>query len=139
MKTTTKPTVTVGTTVNAPVEKVWKYFTAPEHIMKWNNPMEDWHTPKAENDLRVGGKFFSRMEAKDGSMGFDFRGVYDDVKTNRLIAYTIDDGRKVKNVFTSSGNATEVTVTFEGDPQDDKEKNGWQAMMDSLKKYTESN
>src|SRR3954470_8224336 len=98
MEAAVKTTITVENTVNAPVEKVWKLWTLPEHITKWNNASDDWHTPRAENDVRVGGKFSSRMEAKDGSFGFDFAGVYDDVKTNSLIAYTIGDGRKVKVV-----------------------------------------
>ena len=79
METTEKTMITVSNTVNAPVEKVWQYWTGPEHIIKWNNASNDWHTPMAENDLRVGGKFLSRMEAKDGTMGFDFWGIYDEV------------------------------------------------------------
>src|SRR6266481_2238277 len=98
--TTDKTVITVAATVNAPIVKVWDSWTNPEHIIKWNNASDDWHTTKAENDLRVGGKFLSRMEAKDGSFGFDFGGVYDEVKTNELIAYTIGDGRKVKVNFT---------------------------------------
>src|SRR5882672_2802923 len=95
MSTTENTLVTVEATVNVPVEKVWATWSKPEHIVKWNNASDDWHTPRAENDLRTGGKFSSRMEAKDGSFGFDFGGVYDEVRTNELIAYTIGDGRKV--------------------------------------------
>src|SRR5512137_401758 len=112
MKTTNKTTITIENVVKAPVEKVWKLWTAPEHIKKWNNASDDWHTPRAENDLRVGGKFLSRMEAKDGSMGFDFVGTYDAIKINELIEYTIEDGRKVKINFTSNGNETKVVETF---------------------------
>jgi uncharacterized protein YndB with AHSA1/START domain len=79
METAEKTTITIETTVNAPVEKVWEYWSKPEHITKWSNASDDWHTPRADNDLRVGGSFSSRMEAKDGSMGFDFAGVYDAV------------------------------------------------------------
>ena len=82
-------TITVENTVKAPIQKVWQFWTKPEHITQWNNASPDWHTPFAENDLRIGGKFLSRMEARDGSFGFDFGGVYDDIKTNELIAYTI--------------------------------------------------
>ncbi|MBA3705188.1 MAG: SRPBCC domain-containing protein, partial [Bacteroidetes bacterium] len=89
MATTEKTTITVETTVNAPIEKVWKLWTSPEHIIKWNNASDDWHTPTAENDLRVGGKFVFRMEAKDRSNGFDFWGVYDQIKPNELIMYTM--------------------------------------------------
>jgi uncharacterized protein YndB with AHSA1/START domain len=83
--------ITISTTVNAPIEKVWNSWTAPEHITKWNSASDDWHTPHAENDPRTGGKFSSRMEAKDGSMGFDFTGVYDEVITNKLISYGMGD------------------------------------------------
>src|SRR5689334_460560 len=103
METTEKTIITVETTVNAPVDKVWKYWNLPEHITKWAYASPDWHTPFAESDLRTGGKFLSRMEAKDGSFGFDFGGVYDEVKTNEKVAYTIGDGRKVEVKFTSIG------------------------------------
>ena len=83
METATKTVITVQNTVNAPVSKVWAYWTAPEHICKWNNASDDWHTPWATNDLRVGGVFVARMEAKDGSFGFDFGGTYDAVKENK--------------------------------------------------------
>ena len=137
----TKEPITIEATVKAPVEKVWKYWIMPEHITKWNSPSEDWHTPSAENDVRVGGKFSSRMEAKDGSFGFDFGGVYDDVKTNELIAYTIGDGRKVKVTFSTNGNETKVVETF--DPENinpiEMQRGGWQAILNNFKKYTEAN
>ncbi|MES2679035.1 MAG: SRPBCC family protein [Bacteroidota bacterium] len=141
METTNKTTLTVEATVKAPVEKVWNFWSTPEHIMKWNSASDDWHTPKAENDLRVGGKFLSRMEAKDGSFGFDFGGVYDEVNTNKVIAYTMGDGRKVKNTFTANGNETKVVSTFEAETENSLEmqKGGWQAILDNFKKYTESN
>src|SRR5688500_5275683 len=104
MNTSEKTSITVETTVNAPAEKVWQLWTAPDHIMKWNSASEDWHTPQATNDVRTGGKFTSRMEAKDGSMGFDFEGIYDDVKPNDRIAYTMPDGRKVTINFAENGN-----------------------------------
>ena len=141
METINKTTITVKNTVNAPIEKIWSCWTKPEHIIKWNNASDDWHTPRAENDLRVGGKFLSRMEARDGSAGFDFGGVYDEVKTNELIAYTMDDGRKVKINFTSQGNTTKVVETFEAENENSIEiqQGGWQAILDSFKKYTETN
>ncbi|POY36639.1 polyketide cyclase [Solitalea longa] len=133
--------VTVETTVNAPVEKVWQYWLGPEHITKWNSASEDWHTPYAENDVRIGGQFLARMEAKDGSMGFDFGGVYDDVKENELIVYSLGDGRQVEVKFAGSGNETHVTETFDAETQNPVElqKNGWQAILDNFKKYTEEN
>jgi uncharacterized protein YndB with AHSA1/START domain len=141
METAAKTIITVETTVKAPAEKVWKYWTGPEHITKWNNASDDWHTPSAKNDLRAGGRFSSRMEAKDGSFGFDFGGVYDEVKTNQLIVYTLDDGRKVKIIFTSLGNETKVTETFEseGTHSIEMQKDGWQAIVNNFKKYTEAN
>ena len=141
METTITTNITVENTVNAPVEKVWQYWTSPEHICKWNNASDDWHTPRAENDLRVGGKFLSRMEAKDGSFGFDFGGIYDEVKTNEVIAYTIGDGRKVKINFTNQGNETKVVETFEAENENSIElqRGGWQNILDSFKKYTEAN
>ncbi|MBK8089913.1 MAG: SRPBCC family protein [Chitinophagaceae bacterium] len=137
----TGTSITVEATVQAPVEKVWSFYTSPEHIKKWNNASPDWHTPHAENDLRVGGKFLSRMEAKDGSFGFDFWGIYDEVKSNELIAYTLGDNRKAKILFNSSGNSTVVTVTFEAETENSIElqKGGWQSILDNFKKYTEAN
>jgi uncharacterized protein YndB with AHSA1/START domain len=134
-------TITVESTVNAPVEKVWRFWTLPDHIKKWNNASEDWHTPHAENDVRVGGKFLSRMEAKDGSFGFDFGGVYEDVKTNELIAYTMGDGRKVKVTFMPSGNATKVTETFDPEKVNpiEMQRSGWEMILNNFKKYVESN
>ncbi|MET6996282.1 SRPBCC family protein [Chitinophaga defluvii] len=141
MNTTDKTKITVAATVNAPVEKVWEFWTSPEHITRWNNASDDWHTPRADNDLRVGGKFNTRMEAKDGSFGFDFWGVYDEVKTNELIAYTLGDDRKVSITFKSNGNTADVTETFEAESTNpvEMQKGGWQAIMDNFKKYTESN
>ena len=141
METANKTQITVKNTVKAPVEKVWQYWTAPEHITKWNHASDDWHSPSAENDLRTGGKFSARMEAKDGSMGFDFAGVYDEVKPHQRIAYTLGDGRKVKVDFTSNGNDTDVSETFEAEDihSIEMQRGGWQAILDNFKKYVESN
>ena len=136
-----KTYVTVEVTVNAPVEKVWQYWTSPEHIIKWNNASDDWHTPYSENDLRVGGKFLSRMEAKDGSSAFDFTGTYDDVLINELIAYKIADGRQVKIIFTPSGKGCKVSETFETESihSEELQRNGWQAILNNFKEYVETN
>ena len=141
METENKATITVETTVKAPAEKVWEFFTEPDHITKWNNASEDWHSPSAENDLRVGGKFVYRMEAKDGSFGFDFGGVYDDVKVPEYIAYTLGDGRKVTVTFLKGENGTKVVEAFDAEQSHSLElqKTGWQAILDNLKKYTEAN
>jgi uncharacterized protein YndB with AHSA1/START domain len=132
-------TITVEATIKAPVEKIWKYWTMPEHIKQWNKTSDDWHTPYAENDVRTGGKFLSRMEAKDKSVGFDFGGVYDEVKDHKLIAYTIGDGRKVKIIFSGDKNETKITETFEAENQNpvEMQRSGWQAILDNFKKYTE--
>ena len=132
--------ITVKTTVRAPIGKVWRFWTEPKHIMRWNNASDDWHTPKAENDLRVGGKFLARMEAKDGSSGFDFTGEYNTVDKNALIEYTMDDGRKVKVLFVSKENQTTITETFEAENTYSLEMQqaGWQAILDNFKKYVET-
>jgi uncharacterized protein YndB with AHSA1/START domain len=140
METQEKTIITVEATVNSPVNKVWKFWTVPEHITQWNHASDDWHSPHATNDLRVGGSFSARMEAKDGSFGFDFGGVYDDVKTNERIAYTMGDGRKVKITFSSSGNETRIVEKFEAESTNSHEmqKGGWQAILNNFKKYAES-
>ena len=134
METVTNTRITVECIVKAPVEKVWKYWTSLAHITKWNNASDDWHSPFAENDLQVGGKFLSRMEAKDGSIGFDFGGVYDDVKTNELIEYTMSDGRKVVINFTGKGNETKVVETFDAESTNsiEMQKGGWQAILNNF-------
>ena len=141
METANLTTITVETTVNAPVEKVWKYWSEPSHIIQWNNASEDWHTPRVENDLKVGGKFHSRMEAKDGSFGFDFVGEYTKVEEYKTIEYTMGDGRKVKIDFTPQGDTTKVVETFDAESTNSIElqRGGWQAILDNFKKYTENN
>lgn len=140
MEIMNKPSITVKNTVKAPVEKVWKYWTQPQHITQWNNASDDWHTPRAENDLRAGGKFSSRMEAKDGSMGFDFGGIYNEVRENEYIAYTLGDERKVEIRFSGNGNETEIVETFEAEDTNplEMQKSGWQAILDNFKNYTET-
>ncbi len=137
---TSHPTkVTVQAVVQAPVEKVWRYWTEPEHITKWNQASDEWHAPRAENDLRVGGKFLTRMEAKDGSMGFDFGGNYDVVKHHEEISYTMGDERRVEITFIDQGNETKVVEVFDAESSNPVEfqQAGWQAIMDSFKRYTE--
>ncbi|SMF28123.1 Uncharacterized conserved protein YndB, AHSA1/START domain [Paenibacillus barengoltzii] len=138
---TNQPTkVTVQTVIQAPVEKVWGCWTEPQHITKWNQASEDWHSPRSENDLRPGGKFLTRMEAKDGSEGFDFGGVYDDVKTHEFISYTMGDGRRVEITFAAEGQGTKVVETFDAENTHPVEfqQAGWQAIMDNFKKYVEA-
>lgn len=134
-------TLTVATTVQAPIEKVWKYWNEPAHITQWCTPSEDWHAPAAENDLSVGGKFSTTMAAKDGSFSFDFAGVYDTVTPHQYIAYTLGDGRKVEITFSNESGATKVVETF--DPESinplEMQQAGWQAIIDNFKKHTEAN
>ena len=141
MATTTKQNITIETTVKTKVAKVWDYWTNPKHIVKWSQASDDQHTTRAENDLRAGGKFSSRMEAKDGSFGFDFGGIYDDVKENEYIEYTIGDGRKVKIFFTKHGDETKIVEIFEAENTNSLEmqKGGWQAILANFKNYTERN
>lgn len=134
-------TITVQAVINAPVEQVWKLYTEPEHVMKWNNASNDWHTPRAENDLKVGGKFLYRMEAKDGSSGFDFDGTYKQVIANELIVYSISDGRKVEVTFTKDDNArTKMDTTFEAESTNaiEMQRDGWQAILNNFKIYVET-
>ncbi len=140
MATIEKTSITVGATINSAVEKVWKLWTDPIHIIHWNNASDDWQTTVAENDLRAGGKFFSRMEAKDGSTGFDFTGTYRKVEPNKLIEYTLDDGRNVQVSFASKGNTTTISSTFEAEQMNpvEMQRAGWQSILDNFKKYAEA-
>ncbi len=133
-------TITVETTVKAPIAKVWQGFTEPAHIMNWSFASEDWHAPEAENDLRTGGKFRTKMAAKDGSMAFDFEGEYTNVVNHKEIEYVMGDGRRVSITFEDLGDGIKVSETF--DPENthpiEFQKAGWQAIMDNFKKYTET-
>ena len=140
MATIEKTNITVEVTIHMPVEKVWKFWTDPKHIIHWNNASDDWHTTKAENDLRPDGKFLSRMEAKDGSMGFDFTGKYDKIELHKLIESTLDDNREVKVSFVSNGSETTITEIFEAEQENtiELQQAGWQLILDNFKKYTET-
>ncbi|WP_027381733.1 SRPBCC family protein [Chryseobacterium daeguense] len=132
--------ITIDITILAPVQKVWDYFNEPKHITKWNFAHESWQCPSAENDLRTGGKFKTRMEAKDGSFGFDFEGFYDEVIPNERIKYHIADGRKVEVKFDKiDENTTKVTQTFDPETQNSVEmqRDGWYAILDNFHKYVE--
>jgi uncharacterized protein YndB with AHSA1/START domain len=137
---THKNLITIESILQSPVEKVWESWTNPTHIKQWNNASDDWHTPHAENDLQVGGRFTSRMEAKDGSFGFDFGGTYTIVKPNEQIAYTLDDNRTVNILFSKEGTGTKVVETFEAESTNplEMQKGGWQSILNNFKKYTES-
>ncbi|NDP27831.1 MAG: polyketide cyclase [Flavobacterium sp.] len=136
-----KKTITVEILVKASIEKVWEFWTKPEHITKWNAASEDWHTTGAENDLRIGGKFLSRMEAKDGSFGFDFEGIYNSILPNEEISYTLSDDRKVIIIFLQTENKVKITQTFEAENINSiqLQKLGWQAILNNFKMYVEKN
>jgi len=141
MTTTTRTAITVESIINAPVEKVWEYWNAPEHIKGWAFASDDWHAPHSENDLRTGGKFSTTMAAKDGSFSFDFGGEYTQVKEHKLIEYTMGDGRKVSVLFSSVNGGTKVVETFEAEETNpvEMQRGGWQAILDNFRKYTENN
>ncbi|MES2826529.1 MAG: SRPBCC family protein [Bacteroidota bacterium] len=141
MEKINKPVITAETIVNKPVEKVWLSWTTPAHITQWNQASDDWHAPYADNDLRVGGRFKITMAARDGSFSFDFEGTYTDVQPHTYIAYNIDDQRRVEITFKSNGDQTVVIEHFEAEDMHsiEMQQGGWQAILDSFKKYTEEN
>lgn len=137
MSTATR--ITVSALVNKPVADVWKIWTDPAHILQWNAASDDWHCPKAENDLKAGGKFSSTMAARDGSFSFDFEGVYDNVELHKRIAYTMADGRTCEILFSEESGGTRVEEAFDAEAQNSVEmqRGGWQAILDRFKKYAE--
>jgi uncharacterized protein YndB with AHSA1/START domain len=132
--------ITVEAVVAANPNKVWECWTEPKHITNWNFASDDWQCPTAFNDLKVGGKYAARMEAKDGSFGFEFEAVYDEVVPQKKITYTMGDGRKATTTFADLGGKTKVTTVFDAESQNSEEmqKGGWQAILNNFKKYTET-
>lgn len=126
--------------VNGSLENVWNKYTEPEHITKWNFASDDWVCPSAVNDLKVGGKYTARMEAKDGSMGFDFVGHYTDVQDQKKLAYTLEDGRLVEVSFEVVDDAVMVTTVFDAENQNpvEMQEQGWQSILNNFKKYAEN-
>lgn len=129
--------ITVQASVTGSLEQVWKKWTSPQDVLQWNAASDDWHTTAAENNLTVGGKFKYRMEAKDGSMGFDFEGVYTQVEPQSLIAYVLGDGRKVNIHFEEKGEEILVTESFHPEHINsfDLQYFGWQQIMNRFKNY----
>lgn len=132
--------ITVQTIINATITKVWEYWNKPEYITHWAFASDDWEAPTSENDLRVGGKFKTRMQAKDGSSGFDFAGTYTAVKEHELIEYDFGD-RHAKVAFEETPGGVKVTETFDPESENplEKQRAGWQAILDNFKKYVENN
>lgn len=131
--------ITITTTVNAPIEKVWEYWTSPEHITQWAFASDDWEAPSAENDVRLGGTFKTVMAAKDGSASFDFGGSYTAVTEHELIEYDMDDKRHVKTEFIESDGEVKIVQTFDPEQENSEElqRNGWQAILDNFKKHVD--
>ncbi|HTM97201.1 MAG TPA: SRPBCC family protein [Pedobacter sp.] len=132
--------ITVEATIDAPIAKVWDAWNTPSDIIQWNTPDPSWHTPTSENDLRVGGKFKNRMEAKDGSFGFDFEGVYDTVDLHKEITYTMGDGRQATTTFVAQDGKTKIQTKFDPETENAPEfqQQGWQSILNNFVKYVES-
>ncbi|MCW2262865.1 MULTISPECIES: SRPBCC domain-containing protein [Sphingobacterium] len=132
--------INVTAIVDAPIEIVWDAWNTPSDIMQWNSADPNWHCPASENDVWVNGKFKNRMEAKDGSFGFDFEGIYDKVELFKELAYSMNDGRKVRTVFTEKDGKTTLSTVFDAESENEFEvqKQGWQAILNSFVKYVES-
>jgi uncharacterized protein YndB with AHSA1/START domain len=136
----TQEKITIQVTVSEDKQKVWDYYTQPEHITKWNFADPSWHCPTATNDMNVGGHYVARMEAKDGSFGFDFDAVYTNIVQGTSFTYTFG-GRLATVAFNETNGQTNVTVTFDPETENpvDLQRQGWQAILDNFKKYTETN
>jgi uncharacterized protein YndB with AHSA1/START domain len=131
--------ITINVTINAPLEKVWECWTKPEHVMQWNHASDDWHCPKADNDLTPNGKFSYTMASKDGKMSFDFEGIYSLVKKHEALHYGMADGREVQVSFTLEGKLTRLTETFDAENVHSAEmqRTGWQSILNNFKKHVE--
>lgn len=132
--------ITIDALVAAPPDKVWDRYIRPEHITQWNFASDDWCCPHASNDLRVGGVYQARMEARDGSFGFDFTSVYSEVVPKERLVHAMEDGRNVTTTFVAEGAGTRVTTTFEAETENDPEmqRAGWQAILNNFKAHAES-
>jgi len=132
--------ISIETIVNSNIGKVWSAWTTPADINQWNAASDDWHNPKSENDLRVGGKFCYRMEAKDGQMGFDFEGTYTKVAHEKTIEYVLGDNRAVSVTFEAVNGGVKVVETFEAEDVNSAEmqRQGWQSILNRFASYVES-
>ncbi|WP_408952174.1 SRPBCC family protein [Lysobacter sp. Hz 25] len=132
--------ITIETVVNAKLDQVWTAWNTPEDIKQWNTAQDDWHTTRSTVDLREGGRFLSRMEAKDGSFGFDFEGTYTRIEPYRTIAYRMDDGREVQSEFIDGPDGVRVKSTFDAESENPAEmqRAGWQAILDNFGRYVEA-
>ncbi|WP_300489806.1 SRPBCC family protein [Flavobacterium sp.] len=132
--------ITINATILADKNKVWNYYTQPEHITQWNFADPSWHCPKASNDMQVGGTYSARMEARDGSFGFEFEATYDEISDGEHFSYTMPDGRQVTVTFHENDTATDLVIAFDPENQNpiEMQQSGWQAILNNFKKYAES-
>ena len=139
MKGNAQMKITVESVVKADLNRVWAAWNNPEDIKRWNAASDDWHTPQARVDLREGGKFVARMEAKDGSEGFDFEGTYTRIEPSKLIEYRMSDGREVRVEFKPQPGGVLVKETFDAETENtaDLQRQGWQAILDNFAKHVE--
>lgn len=133
--------IQIEAVISSSLSKVWSYWTRPEHITKWNFATTEWCCPNATNDLKPGGKYFARMEACDGSFGFDFEAIYDEVIEHKKLVYSLSDGRKVTTIFEPNGASTKISTVFDAENQNpvEMQKNGWQSILNNFQKYVEEN
>lgn len=133
--------ITIHATISAGIQKVWNYYTQPEHITKWNFASPDWHCPSASNDMRIGGKYTARMEAKDGSFGFEFEATYSEITENQKFVYIMPDGREVSVSMNEDNHLTDITICFDAETENpvDLQRAGWQAILNNFKNYVENN
>lgn len=132
--------ITIDTTIDAPARRVWEAYTTPDDITQWNFASDEWGCPSAEIDLKVGGRHKARMEARDGSIGFDFDAVYEEVDPHNALTMAMSDGRKVRTTFEAVGGKTKVTTTFDAEDQNsiEMQQEGWQAILNNLKRHVEA-
>ena len=135
-----KKRIIVEAIISASLEKVWDAWTKPENIIKWNFASDDWQCPKASNDLSIGGKYFARMEAKNGSFGFDFVAIYKEIELRKKLVYIMEDGRISETNFTNIEGKTKVITSFDSEEEnsDDMQREGWQSILNNFKKYVET-
>ena len=133
--------ITIDTLVHAPIQKAWDYYNTPDHVTQWNFASPDWHCPSAESEFREGGRFSYTMSSKDGKISFDFCGTYQRIQNHSAVSYTLDDGRDVKISFEEVDHSTRIVITFEPETTNPVElqRDGWQAILDNFKQYTENN
>lgn len=133
--------ITIHATISARIQKVWEYYTQPEHITKWNFASPDWHCPSASNDMRIGGKYTARMETKDGSFGFEFEATYSEITENQKFVYIMPDEREVSVSMNEDNHVTNITVCFDAETENpiELQREGWQAILNNFKNYVEHN